>query len=281
MTTELLPPSSDIVFKMLFGDARNTDILIAFLRAVLPLPDDEFQEITLINPFLANEYPDEKVSILDIKAKTASGRRIDIEIQVRNHRALKERIVLYAARMLTEQGGEGTHYRDLRPVVCIVITDFRLIDQADYHHRYRLHDSRTQSEFTDLMEINLLELPKLPRSAAEGDTLWAWLEFLKARDKEEMDMLAERNPDIKKAVVKLVELSADERARMIHEARVKAALDAEAREHDAREEGEKRASRDIARRMLQRGRSFEEIVEDTGLPLSEIHMLQAEGQPRH
>ncbi|MDR1708537.1 MAG: Rpn family recombination-promoting nuclease/putative transposase, partial [Candidatus Accumulibacter sp.] len=183
--TDLLPPSSDIVFKMLFGDARNSDILIAFLRAVLPLPDDEFQEVTLMNPFLANEYPDEKASILDIKAKTANGRRIDIEIQMQNHSGLKERIVLYAARMLTEQSSEGASYRSLRPVVCIVITDFRLIDNADYRNRYRLHDARTQSEFSALMEINILELPKLPRAAAgESDKLWAWLEFLKLRNKE-------------------------------------------------------------------------------------------------
>jgi predicted transposase/invertase (TIGR01784 family) len=282
----LLPPSSDIVFKMLFGDARNSDILIAFLKAILPLPEDEFQEVTLMNPFLANEYPDEKVSILDVKAKTASGRRIDIEIQVRNHSALKERIVLYAARMLTEQSSEGASYRNLRPVVCIVITDFQLIDNKDYHNRYRLHDPRTQSEFSGLMEINVLELPKLPETIpGKDEKLWTWLEFLKSRSNEEMNMLAERNPDIKKAVVKLAELSADEKARMIHEARVKAAMDAEAVEYDAREAGVKeglgKASRSIAHKMLQRGRSVEEIVEDTGLSLSEILILQAEGQPRH
>ncbi|MDR0576422.1 MAG: Rpn family recombination-promoting nuclease/putative transposase [Candidatus Accumulibacter sp.] len=57
MPPNLLPPSSDIVFKMLFGDTRNSDLLIAFLKAVLPLPDGEFQEVTPMNPFPANGYP--------------------------------------------------------------------------------------------------------------------------------------------------------------------------------------------------------------------------------
>jgi predicted transposase/invertase (TIGR01784 family) len=280
--TDLLPPSSDIVFKMLFGDARNSDILIAFLKAVLPLPDDEFEEITLMNPFLANEYPDEKVSILDVKARTASGRRIDIEIQVRNHSALKERIVLYAARMITEQSGEGASYRNLRPVVCIVITDFVLIDNANYHNRYRLYDARTRSEFSGLMEVNVLELPKLPEaSSGQDEKLWTWLEFLRLRNKEEMDMLAKQNPDIGKAVVKLAELSADEKARMIHEARVRAAMDAEAVEFDAREAGRTEASRNIARNFLKLGRPAEEVATATGLALAEVLMLQAEGQSKH
>ena len=38
-------------------------------------------------------------------------------------------------------------------------------------------------------------------------------EFYHRRKKEELDMVEERNPQVKKAVVKLLELSADERAR--------------------------------------------------------------------
>jgi hypothetical protein len=40
--TAILPPKYDKVCKMLFGDEQNTDVLTDFLRAVLPLPDDEY-----------------------------------------------------------------------------------------------------------------------------------------------------------------------------------------------------------------------------------------------
>ena len=56
-------------------------------------------------------------------------------------------------------------------------------------------------------------------------------------DEEELEMLAERSPQMKKAVGVLKELSADERTRMLAEAREKARKDAASRLNWAREEG--------------------------------------------
>jgi len=33
----IIPPRSDLLFKRIFGDPRNIDILTAFLKAVLPI----------------------------------------------------------------------------------------------------------------------------------------------------------------------------------------------------------------------------------------------------
>jgi predicted transposase/invertase (TIGR01784 family) len=286
---------------MLFGSPRNNDILTAFLQAALPLPGDDYAEITLLNPFSENDYLGEKVSILDIRARTATGKLLDIEIQVKNHAAMRERIVFYLAKMLTGQMSEGDPYTQLKPAICILITDFVLVTENSlYHNCYRLRDSRTQSEFTDLVEINTLELPKLP-SEADGSKLWAWLEFLKADSKERMEMLAEKNPDVKKAIVRLAELSADEKAQMLYEARLKAERDAQAYQEDARRlglaegraegraegqaegrteglaEGNKEARLDVARNMAKMGLSAEVIAGATGLALDEIHALLASG----
>jgi predicted transposase/invertase (TIGR01784 family) len=318
--SDILPPSSDIVFKMLFGSPRNSDILTAFLQAALPSPDDDYSEITLLNPFSENDYPNEKISILDILARTASGKLLDIEIQVRNHAAMRERIVFYLAKTLTGQICKSDPYVQIKPAICILITDFVLVtENRAYHNRYRLRDFQTQSEFTDLVEINTLELPKLPNEA-DGSTIWAWLEFLKADSREQMDMLAEKNPDVKKAVVRLAKLSADEKARMLHDARQKAEWDAYAYREDARRlglaeglaegrttglaegrtegrteglaegrttglaegrtEGNKEARRDIARNMAKMGLSTEVIADATGLPPDEIRALQTSGAPQ-
>jgi predicted transposase/invertase (TIGR01784 family) len=90
-------------------------------------------------------------------------------------------------------------------------------------------------------------------------------------------------------LVKLKELSQDERLRELAISREKLAWDIASRERGAEErgreagraEGQNEAQRAIARKMLQRGRPIEETMEDTGLSLSEIQQLQAEGQPRH
>jgi hypothetical protein len=45
------------------------------------------------------------------------------------------------------------------------------------------------------------------------------MKFLDARSEEELEMVAEKNPQVKKAVVKLMELSADERTRLLDKSR--------------------------------------------------------------
>jgi len=168
MDHDLLSPTSDIVFRMLFGSERNTDVLIAFLKEVLLLPGDDLAEVAIMNPILDSDLTDVKASILDIKAKTALGKRIDIEMQMDNHPELRQRIMFYMAKMFSEQAGPGDDYNLICPVVCILITDFRMIENAYYHNRYRLHDPRTGSEFTDLLKL----LPAVREAASdymEGD----------------------------------------------------------------------------------------------------------------
>jgi hypothetical protein len=65
MDDEILLPRSDLVFKLIFGDTRNIDILVSFLQAVLDLPADEYGEISIIDPNLRQESEDDKLGILD------------------------------------------------------------------------------------------------------------------------------------------------------------------------------------------------------------------------
>jgi hypothetical protein len=42
MAYKILHPKLDYVFKLIFGDSRNIDILEAFLKAALDIPVDEY-----------------------------------------------------------------------------------------------------------------------------------------------------------------------------------------------------------------------------------------------
>ena len=44
----LLPVKSDFVFKLIFGDQKNIDILASFLKSVLDIPDEENTNILLL-----------------------------------------------------------------------------------------------------------------------------------------------------------------------------------------------------------------------------------------
>ena len=66
---------------------------------------------------------------------------------------------------------------------------------------------------------------------------WTVAKFIAAENEEELNMVAERNPEVKKAVVTLQKLSADEQARDMYERREKALRDIDSRERWARTEG--------------------------------------------
>ncbi|MDR2207578.1 MAG: Rpn family recombination-promoting nuclease/putative transposase, partial [Azoarcus sp.] len=145
-----LSPRNDQVFKLIFGDAQNTGPLTDFLKATLDLPAEDLLDIVLVDPHLRGKKPDDKQGILDVKVKTATGKLVDIEIQVAERPQMRERIVFYLSRMITEQVSRGEDHRKIERSICILITDYiQIPENACYHNRYRLYDPKTGSEFTD------------------------------------------------------------------------------------------------------------------------------------
>jgi len=260
-----LSPKSDIMFKLLFGDERSVELLTDFLKSVLRLPADDYDEVSIVDPHLLREFMGDKLGILDVKVKTKSQKIIDIEIQVLPTPELRERVVFYSAKMITEQIGAGEDYSKIKRVISIIITDYALIPGSiKYHNRFTLYDPETDTEFTDVIEVNTLELVKLPE-IGDGTELWAWMKFLSARSEEELSMVAEKSPKVKKAVARLMELSEDERTRLLIESRQKMEWDNRAREHGIKIS--------IAKNLLQMQMTVEEIAEATGLTRGEVECL--------
>jgi len=82
-------------------------------------------------------------------------------------------------------------------------------------------------------------------------------------------MIAERSPQVKKAVVRLMELSSDERTRLLYESRQKMEWDNQAREIEA---SNNRAFT-IAKNLLAMNMPVETIVTATGLTHEEVEAL--------
>ena len=80
----------------------------------------------------------------------------------------------------------------------------------------------TGYRLTDILEVHFLEIVKLADleiQRDENDPVVGWMEFLDAKSKGVIEMLAEKNQDIKKAYDLLQIISKDEKARMLYEAR--------------------------------------------------------------
>jgi len=100
----IMSPQNDYVFKRIFGDERNKDLLISFLNAVLV---ENISDVELLNTELKKEHMQDKYGILDIKAKTDLGIFVDVEIQVINTSTMPKRTLYYWAKMYTEQMAPG------------------------------------------------------------------------------------------------------------------------------------------------------------------------------
>jgi len=266
---KILSPLMDVIFKLLMGTEGSKDLLADFLLAVLNISPDELEDITISNPFLLQEYKGDKLGILDVKLKLKTGKVINIEVQVGPMPFMESRILFYVSKLITEQMDESDQYGKIKRVISIIITDHTLIKNSEkYHHHFGLYDIESGIQLTDNLEIHTLEVPKarkLNECTKKADLL-NWMKFFDAKTEEELKMLAEKSPTMKKASLRLMELSADEKARQLYEARLK-----EHRDSYAREKG---AIFTVAKNLLRRNRPIAEIVEDTGLTYEEVEYVQ-------
>ncbi|OUQ46466.1 Rpn family recombination-promoting nuclease/putative transposase, partial [Lachnoclostridium sp. An118] len=162
----------------------------------------------------------------------------------------------------------------------------------------------TGKKYTDLLEMQILELKKLPKELREDDDIIQWMRFLAGKNRKELEDMAGTSEYIEEAYRELERMSADERARLEYEARQKAI-----RDHDAimssawetgmekglqegREQGMKQGMQqglqqgirqerqDIVFRMLEKGMDPEMIADLTGMNIEEIQKMEEEFRAR-
>jgi predicted transposase/invertase (TIGR01784 family) len=103
-----IDPRVDYAFKKLFGSEANLALLHDLLLAVLtPSLELVIASLDILNPFNDKEALDDKLSILDIKARDDRGRQYNIEMQMLGTRILLQRLLYYWANLHSQQLHEG------------------------------------------------------------------------------------------------------------------------------------------------------------------------------
>ena len=104
-------------------------------------------------------------------------------------------------------------------------------------------DTKTGEIYTDVMEIHVLELGKLPLEDQNEEGIIRWMRFLNAKSRKELKEMAKQDEYFGEAYEELDRLSADEKKRLEYETRLKYKRDKYAQLHYAtrigREEGER------------------------------------------
>jgi predicted transposase/invertase (TIGR01784 family) len=280
-----LTPRNDYLFKRLFGDEKDKDILVEFLKTILDVPEDDYEKIDILNPISNADYEGDKINIVDVKVRTKSGQIVNVEIQRYRESALRSRMVYQECKLLEEQLGSGDGYEKLHKAVCIIITEFTFIhENAVYHNKYELYNRVTKSTLSDILLIHTFELDKLPEFD-DGEPFWDWMKFISSDEVDDMEAIAEKNEGVRKAVVKFKEITADERERIIAEAaekqrRIQHGIQDYARQEGlaegqekGRAEGRIEEARTFACRMKADNIEPAFIAKYTGLSEKEIEML--------
>ena len=87
-------PRVDLAFKKIFGVEENKDLLIALIYSIVS-DEDQLVDLTLLNPYNAKNFQNDKLSILDIKAQNHEGKLYNIEMQITDEKHYDKRALYY------------------------------------------------------------------------------------------------------------------------------------------------------------------------------------------
>jgi predicted transposase/invertase (TIGR01784 family) len=238
-----IDPKVDYVFKRLFGRQPNLALAIHLLNAVLQPPSRQrVVDLELLNPFNDKDRLDDKLSILDIKARDQSGRQFNVEMQLLASRHFRQRVPYYWARLHQSQLQEGQDYRVLRPTLSICFVNTPLFPEVSpYHLVFELRERHHHLLFTDDLVVHILELSKFTKSAAElALPLDLWLYFLRhgeRLDTEALPAALAAVEEVHRAMGELQMIAQSDLERERYEARLKLQRDISSALAEAREEG--------------------------------------------
>ena len=130
---EKISPRVDVAFKKIFGVEENKDLLISLINSIVG-KEDQVLDIILLNPYNPQNFRQDKLSILDIKAKGIDGKRFNIEIQISDEADYDKRALYYWAKLYTEQLKVAQDYSTLAKAIGIHILNFTSIPEAENYH---------------------------------------------------------------------------------------------------------------------------------------------------
>ena len=174
----------------------------------------------ILNPYNEREFLDDKLSVVDVKARDAAGGQYQVEVQLLAHRDLPARMLYGWADLYAAQLTSGQTYGQLRPTFAIWLLAAPLLPEVPgYAHDFRWRDAGGRL-LLDHGGIWLLELSKF--AAAEVRTEQErWLKFLIEAERLDDSALPEwmQTREMKKAMTTLKAFSEKERAYHAYQAR--------------------------------------------------------------
>ncbi|MDD9334694.1 MAG: Rpn family recombination-promoting nuclease/putative transposase [Rickettsiaceae bacterium] len=211
---EKITPRVDLAFKKIFGVEENKDLLISLINSIVG-QEEQVAEVTLLNPYNPKSFKSDKLSILDVKAKSVDGKRFNIEIQISDEADYDKRALYYWAKLYTEQLKVAQDYSTLSKAIGIHILNFTSIPNVTkYHNVFHIVEKDSGLLYFKDLELHTIELNKFTDNSYEElpdilkkvkNSLDMWTAFLTRHDLLNKDNLPKEldNASLKKALTVL------------------------------------------------------------------------------
>ena len=294
-----LKPKNDVVFQRLFNK-DNPEITKAFVEALM---DEKVHSIEINNDKeLLSENLELKSGSLDLQVDVNDNEKVDVEIQLLERENFSERLLFYFSQLYLRGIKRGESYLTAKKVVIIAIIDYNLkleIESRNMETIWHItEDNNPKIRLTNKFEIHILELGKVKEEYRKNkeNKKAQWLLFLDNPEMKEVKEIMENNKEVKKAVIKVREMSQDEKLQRLADLREKAIMDEkaiyQAGVNNGKEEGEKlgraegerlgrekgraETMKEVAKKLLKQNMEIESVAEITGLSIEEIEKLKEE-----
>ena len=219
----IMLPTVDFCFKELM---QNPKVRKGFISALLNLPPEEVEDTVLLPTLLSRDSADDKLGIMDVRVLLRDGTQMNMEMQVKYFEYWDERALFYLSKMFDSQIRKGESYEKLQKCIHVSILDFiHFPNDKECYRRIHFRDDKTSDLYSDKMELQILELKKLPPEVKTGEDVLAWMKFFSGKSRKEFQTMAKTNEYLDEAYNTLLNLSADEKKRLEYEAREKALKD--------------------------------------------------------
>ena len=288
-----LDPLYDAAFKAFLNDEQA---LVSFLNGVFHLEGDgKIKSVMVKNTEINIIFPQVKTFRLDIRAKTANGFCINVEMQKAKPLHFVDRVLLQhsafllqskyewnqetfsgsSANLSDEERAERESRRyEIPPTFAIWICDFAIQQQDDYRGDWAIRNEKGLT-ISDKVKYIIYDLTRFNKDEVQVETDEdRWLFLLKHAGS------AQSLPDfgdetIAKAIRRILVDNASET--LLREQVKSMVLTEEELDYLAwiKMKGVKEKAREIATKMLLKNKPLAEVIEFTGLPESEVLSLKA------
>ena len=298
MITSYINPRVDIAFKKIFGAEENKDLLLSLINSIVG-KEDQVIHITLLNPYNQKSFKEDKLSILDIKAKGHHGKTFNIEIQITDEADYDKRALYYWVKLYTEQLQEKEDYSTLKKVIGIHILNFTsILESTKYHNIFHITEKETGIRYFKALELHTIELKKFTDNLGKGlkdigskikNSLDLWATFLTKHDLLLDATLSDhlKNIPVNKALHTLDIMNFSKEERVAYEDHLKwlrievnSLKKAERKgieqgRKEGQKEGRKERSLEIASSLIDHGLTLDQIGKVTGLSQEELYLLRS------